>query len=86
MYQEKIGQEILYHLYLLPQALVISYSSDFIPRLVYMYGYSNKTNLQGYVDNILAGKFPNRPFALYREERNNLVQLFYYQMQQILLL
>ncbi|XP_069950373.1 anoctamin-4-like isoform X2 [Cherax quadricarinatus] len=36
-------------------ALVISYTSDFIPRLVYMYGYSPEgTTLKGYIENSLA--------------------------------
>ncbi|KAA0203794.1 hypothetical protein HAZT_HAZT008479 [Hyalella azteca] len=38
----------------LTNALVISYTSDFIPRLVYMYGYSNTTSLQGYMENALS--------------------------------
>ncbi|MPC17494.1 Anoctamin-5 [Portunus trituberculatus] len=35
-------------------AVVISYTSDFIPRLVYMYGYSPKHNLVGYIKNTLS--------------------------------
>lgn len=35
-------------------ALVISYTSDFIPRLVYMYQYSNSNNLVGYVKSSLS--------------------------------
>ncbi|KAK8378725.1 hypothetical protein O3P69_009442 [Scylla paramamosain] len=35
-------------------AVVISYTSDFIPRLVYMYGYSPKHNLVGYIRNTLS--------------------------------
>ncbi|XP_042885220.1 anoctamin-4-like isoform X2 [Penaeus japonicus] len=35
-------------------ALVISYTSDFIPRLVYIYQYSGSTNLVGYVKNSLS--------------------------------
>ncbi|XP_071550215.1 anoctamin-5 isoform X3 [Panulirus ornatus] len=35
-------------------ALVISYTSDFIPRLVYMYGYSPENNLEGYIENTLS--------------------------------
>ncbi|KAF2357771.1 Anoctamin [Trinorchestia longiramus] len=38
----------------LTNALVISYTSDFIPRLVYMYGYSKDFTLKGYMDNALA--------------------------------
>ena len=37
------------------QALVISYTSDFIPRLVYMWGYSDDNSLEGYMNNSLAG-------------------------------
>ncbi|XP_042204998.1 anoctamin-4-like isoform X1 [Homarus americanus] len=36
-------------------ALVISYTSDFIPRLVYMYGYSpGRNTLEGYIENTLS--------------------------------
>ncbi|XP_064081291.1 anoctamin-5-like isoform X3 [Macrobrachium nipponense] len=35
-------------------AFVISYTSDFIPRLVYMFGYSENHNLVGYVKNSLS--------------------------------
>ncbi|CAL4063553.1 unnamed protein product, partial [Meganyctiphanes norvegica] len=38
----------------LTNAAVISYTSDFIPRLVYMYGYSNNTDLAGYMRHELS--------------------------------
>ncbi|KAK4289630.1 hypothetical protein Pmani_037410, partial [Petrolisthes manimaculis] len=42
------------YLSVLSNAVVISYTSDFIPRLVYMYGYSPSHNLEGYINNSLA--------------------------------
>ncbi|MCL4142507.1 UNVERIFIED_CONTAM: hypothetical protein GTU68_062604 [Idotea baltica] len=38
----------------LTNALVISYTSDFIPRLVYMFAYSDGINLEGYITNTLS--------------------------------
>ncbi|XP_068222523.1 anoctamin-5-like isoform X2 [Palaemon carinicauda] len=40
-------------------AFVISYTSDFIPRLVYMFGYSDNHNLVGYVSNTLSVFYTN---------------------------
>ncbi|XP_076035437.1 anoctamin-5-like [Oratosquilla oratoria] len=56
------------YLSVLTNALVISYTSDFIPRLVYMYGYTDSLSLSGYIENTLAvfntsqyGKLGPRP-------------------------
>jgi len=39
------------------QAFVIAYTSDFIPRMVYKYKYSQTETLEGYIDSSLSGMF-----------------------------
>lgn len=39
------------------QAFVIAYTSDFIPRMVYMLGYSQNNTLEGYIDSSLSCKY-----------------------------
>lgn len=36
-------------------AFVIAYTSDYIPRMVYKYVYSNDSTLTGYIDHSLSG-------------------------------
>lgn len=57
----------------LPQAFVISFTSDFIPRLVYLYMYSQNGTMHGFVNHTLSsfnvsdfqnGTAPNDPLDL----------------------
>lgn len=56
-----------------PQAFVISFTSDFIPRLVYLYMYSENGTMHGFVNHTLSsfnvsdfqnGTAPNDPLDL----------------------
>lgn len=46
--------EAIANLSVLVNAFVIAFTSDFIPRLVYRYSYSNDGTLMGYVNNHLS--------------------------------
>eukprot|EP00063_Salmo_salar_P006693 XP_013981528.1 PREDICTED: anoctamin-5-like [Salmo salar] len=37
-----------------PQAFIVAFTSDMIPRLVYMYAYSNDLSMKGYINNSLS--------------------------------
>lgn len=41
---------------MLPQAFIVAFTSDMIPRLVYMYAYQpdGEMNMKGYIDNSLS--------------------------------
>lgn len=56
-----------------PQAFVISFTSDFIPRLVYLYMYSQNGTMHGFINHTLSsfnvsdfqnGTAPNDPLDL----------------------
>lgn len=36
------------------QAFIMAFTSDMIPRMVYLYAYSNGSNMRGYVNNSLS--------------------------------
>lgn len=42
-------------------AFVIAYTSDYIPRMVYKYVYSNTSTLAGYIDHSLSGNNNLKP-------------------------
>ncbi|GLG95445.1 Anoctamin, partial [Gryllus bimaculatus] len=42
------------YLAVVSNAFVIGYTSDFIPRMVYKFGYSNNSDLVGYIDSSLS--------------------------------
>ena len=44
------------------QAFIIALTSDFIPRLVYLFKYSNDNSMKGYVNFTLAGMYLNGGF------------------------
>ena len=45
------------YLFLIFQAFIIALTSDFIPRLVYLFKYSNDNSMKGYVNFTLAGMY-----------------------------
>ena len=51
--------ETLVSLSVLVNAFVLSFTSDFIPRLVYRYSYSRDGSLQGYLNNSLSYFYVN---------------------------
>ena len=47
-------------IFLIFQAFIIALTSDFIPRLVYLFKYSNDNSMKGYVNFTLAGMYVSK--------------------------
>lgn len=54
VYTHTNALKCLVHIPFIFQAFVISFTSDFIPRLVYQYMYSNTGTMHGFIDHTLS--------------------------------